>query len=194
MEKPDGWMDELHGEPEPAGENAGPAPGIRGLRPLISWVQAGAWTDTAGSITAADAEEFLPCPVRCSPDSFVLRVRGESMEPRFRDGDLIFVDPAVAPDHGRFVVVTGEDSSEATFKQLIVEGDRNYPAHRPGQMHRVGRRSQRTRPLGFGHHLLKPPQRARQPRGQTLRQQAERHVALGAIPARHPAPPGVLRA
>ena len=126
MEKPDGWMDELHGEPEPAGENAGPAPGIRGLRPLISWVQAGAWTDTAGSVTAADAEEFLPCPARCSPDSFVLRVRGESMEPRFRDGDLIFVDPAVAPDHGRFVVVTGEDSSEATFKQLIVEGDRNY--------------------------------------------------------------------
>ena len=56
----------------------------------------------------------------------MLRVRGESMEPRFRDGDLIFVDPAVSPDHGRFVVVRREDSNEATFKQLIVEGEHKY--------------------------------------------------------------------
>ena len=56
----------------------------------------------------------------------MLRVRGESMEPRFRDGYLIFVDPAVPPDHGRFVVVQGENSNEATFKQLIVEGKRKY--------------------------------------------------------------------
>ena len=48
------------------------------------------------------------------------------MEPRFRDGDLIFVDPAVPPDHGRFAVVREEDSHEATFRQLIVEGERKY--------------------------------------------------------------------
>ena len=45
---------------------------------------------------------------------------------RFREGDLIFVDPAVSPDHGRFVVVHVQDSNEATFKQLIVEGGRKY--------------------------------------------------------------------
>ena len=125
MKKPDGWMDEFHpGGASDAG-NAGPGPGVHQLRPLISWVQAGAWTENGGPVTAEDAEALLPCPVRCSPGTFVLRVRGESMEPRFRDGDLIFVDPAVSPDHGRFVVVRGEDH-EATFKQLIVEGERKY--------------------------------------------------------------------
>ena len=94
--------------------------------PLISWVQAGTWTDAADSFSAHDAEAWLPCPVRCSPDTFVLRVRGESMEPRFRDGDLIFVDPAVSPDHGRFVVVREKNSHEATFRQLIVEGEQKY--------------------------------------------------------------------
>ena len=74
----------------------------------------------------ANAEDFLRCPMRCSPDTFVLRVHGESMDPRFRDGDLIFVDPAVAPDYGCCVVVSADDSNERTFKQLIVEGKRRY--------------------------------------------------------------------
>jgi SOS-response transcriptional repressor LexA len=72
------------------------------------------------------AEDLLPCPVRCSKDTFVLRVRGESMEPKFHDGDLIFVDPEAAPISGRYVVVRLECSHEATFKQLIVEGDRQF--------------------------------------------------------------------
>lgn len=44
-----------------------------------SWVQAGHWAEIAGSFTPADAEEWLPCPVKCGPRAFVLRVRGESM-------------------------------------------------------------------------------------------------------------------
>ena len=126
MGKPEGWIDELHAEDYPDVGGTKHRSGLHGLRPLISWVQAGAWTETAGSFTAEDAEAFLPCPVRCSVETFVLRVRGESMEPRFRDGDLIFVDPTVSPDHGRFVVVRGEDTGETTFKQLIVEGGRKF--------------------------------------------------------------------
>ena len=126
MGKPDGWMDEFHAEELSGPGNAGPGPAAHSLRPLISWVQAGAWTEIARSFSPEDPEACLPCPVRCSAATFVLRVRGESMEPRFRDGDLIFVDPAVSPDHGRFVVVRGENSNEATFKQLIVEGERKY--------------------------------------------------------------------
>ena len=126
MGKPDGWMDEFHAEELLDPGNAEPGPAAHSLRPLISRVQAGAWTEIAGSFSAEDAEAHLPCPVRRSAGAFVLRVRGESMAPRSRDGDLIFVDPAVSPDHGRFVVVRGEHSHEATFKQLIVEGERKY--------------------------------------------------------------------
>lgn len=136
MSKPDGWIDEFHGN---SGDHSlKPELGAQNLRPLISWVQAGAWTEVDGPFTAQDAEALLPCPVRCSNGTFVLRVRGESMEPRFHDGDLIFVDPAVSPDHGRFVVVCDAVSGMATFKQLIVEGERKYlKALNPDWPHRI---------------------------------------------------------
>ncbi len=131
MGKPHGWMDEPHDDtpiPEKKGgvPNAEPGPDIRGLHPLISWVQAGEWAEIAGAFELGEAEDLLPCPVRCSKDTFVLRLKGQSMEPRFHDGDLIFADPQVSPDSGKYVVVRLEDSHEATFKQLIVEGGRQY--------------------------------------------------------------------
>ena len=140
MGKPDGWMDESHrvATEEHAHYNAEPGPDVRSLRPLISWVQAGEWSEIAGNFELGDAEDLLPCPVRCSADTFVLRVRGESMEPKFHDGDLIFVDPQVAPVSGRYVVVRLEDSQEATFKQLIVEEGRQYlKALNPDWPHRI---------------------------------------------------------
>lgn len=56
----------------------------------------------------------------------MLRVRGESMEPKFHDGDLIFVDPHVEPISGKYVVVQLGHSQDASFKQLIVEDGRKY--------------------------------------------------------------------
>ena len=128
MGKPNGWMDESHrqGDEAPVAGNAEPGPALHSMQPLISWVQAGEWAEIAGNFDIGEAEDLLPCPVRCSPDTFVLRVRGESMEPKFHDGDLIFVDPKVSPDSGKYVVVRIEDLHEATFKQLIVEGGHQY--------------------------------------------------------------------
>lgn len=130
MGKPNGWMDEQHGcfveDSKTAEYNAEPGPVVRGLHPLISWVQAGEWSAIAGSFELGDAEDLLPCPVRCGRDTFVLRVRGQSMMPKFHDGDLIFVDPQVSPSNGKYVVVRLDETHEATFKQLIVEGDRQY--------------------------------------------------------------------
>lgn len=63
--------------------------------------------------------------------SFVLRVRGESMlnpngRPSFQDGDLIFVDPDLQAKNGSLVVVQLDDEQEATFKKLVIEGERRY--------------------------------------------------------------------
>ena len=70
--------------------------------------------------------ELLICPVKCSEETFVLRVRGASMEPKFREGELIFVDPLAPVSHGKFVVVRLEESNEVTFKQLILEEGKKY--------------------------------------------------------------------
>lgn len=92
--------------------------------PLISWVQAGAWSDIS-EVNPVDAERFL-CPVNCSEQSFVLRVQGVSMEPKFNDGDLIFVDPEAECIHGSYVVARLDDDNQATFKQLIIEGNQKF--------------------------------------------------------------------
>ncbi len=127
MGKPEGWMDEPH-EPMLASQetNAHAGHDFRSLHPLISWAQVGERMEISEDYAPQYEEELLPCPVKCSKDSYVLRVHGISMEPKFHDGDLIFVDPHVDPVSGKYVVVTLEDTVEATFKQLIIEGDRQY--------------------------------------------------------------------
>ena len=134
MNKPQGWMDTPHtsmaGQEEEHNPHAGPDLGK--LHPLISWVQvgkwlrAGNWDEISESTVPAYSTEMLSCPVRCSLESFVLRVRGSSMEPKFHEGDLIFIDPSVTPDHGKYVVVLLEQSNEATFRQLIIEEGKQY--------------------------------------------------------------------
>ncbi len=128
--KPVGWMDESHNcareESPPEYLMTEPEPDPRYLHPLISWAQASKWAEIMVYFVPGDAETYLPCPVTCSEETFVLRVRGVSMEPKFHEGDLIFVDPNIAAAHGKYVVVRLDESNEATFKQLIVEGNQQY--------------------------------------------------------------------
>jgi len=91
--------------------------------PILSWVQAGDWHE---AITNGDETEHMSCPVPCSNDTYVLRVRGASMEPKFREGEYIFVDPRAEARNRSYVIVRMDDDHEATFKQLILEGGRRY--------------------------------------------------------------------
>lgn len=96
--------------------------------PLISWVQAGSWSEIVNTFQPRDAEDWLPCPVRHGPRTYVLAVKGASMynpggDISFREGDKIFVDPDRDAQHRSLVVVRREDDAEATFKQLLIEGD-----------------------------------------------------------------------
>ena len=97
---------------------------VKSRLPLISWVQAGAWSEIQ-EVSPLEAEHFM-CPVNCSEKSFVLKVQGISMEPKFLDGDLIFVDPEARPEHGSYVVARLDDENQATFKQLIIEGGQKF--------------------------------------------------------------------
>ena len=111
--------------------NVEPGPDIKGRVPLISWVQAGAWCEVEDLYAVGDAEEWMPCPTSHGPRTYALRVRGESMfnphERRsFRDGDIIFVDPDRLAENGSPVIAKLDDSQEATFKQLVIEGEERY--------------------------------------------------------------------
>jgi SOS-response transcriptional repressor LexA len=106
--------------------NTAIAPNITGVVPLISWVQAGAWCAVNDIFQPGDADEFYPTTAKVGKNAFALRVRGDSMEPKFQDGCIIIVDPDKESYNGAFVVVRESDTDEATFKQLQIDGSRRY--------------------------------------------------------------------
>lgn len=112
------------GVTENINNNVSPGPDIKSTVPLISWVQAGAWSEI-NEIRECDAERFM-CPVNASGKTFALRVQGVSMEPKFYEGDLIFVDPEAECIHGSYVVARLDDDNHATFKQLIIESGHKF--------------------------------------------------------------------
>lgn len=129
LDLPFGWMDQPHDASEQRiAETPSKYRGSTRVRlfPLISWVQAGDWTEIGETLPSDETTEWLPCAARCGPRTFVLRVQGQSMEPRFVEGDLIFVDPDAEARHGSFVVVRLDDAQQATFKQLVIEGVRRF--------------------------------------------------------------------
>jgi SOS-response transcriptional repressor LexA/predicted DNA-binding transcriptional regulator AlpA len=108
------------------GDNFIPGPDIRGRIPLISWVQAGHWSEVVKAFTEEDAEEWLPALRAMSRRAFAIRVEGQSMEPMFRHGEIIYVDPEVHAEHGKYVVVQLDDEPQATFKSLVIEGGHKF--------------------------------------------------------------------
>ena len=89
---------------------------------LVSWAQVGSLADSLDNLPTGDDEEWMPRPIHSGARTFALRVRGESMEPGYQHGDVIFVDPDVAPEHGKDVVVQLDDRNEVLFRRLVVEG------------------------------------------------------------------------
>ncbi|MFP8968595.1 helix-turn-helix domain-containing protein [Pokkaliibacter sp. CJK22405] len=96
--------------------------------PLLSWVQAGCWSE---SIPADPASaKMIPAPIRTTKSAFALEVRGDSMTamvgPSFPDGYLLIVEPKRQADHKSFVIARENGSDNCTFKQLIIDGNKKY--------------------------------------------------------------------
>ncbi|HBR6619831.1 TPA: helix-turn-helix domain-containing protein [Klebsiella pneumoniae] len=83
--------------------------------PILSYVQAGAFAALENLDIDGDFEYVLTT-VDLSERSFALRIRGDSMEPDFREGDIVIIDADVYPTPGEFVAASN-GSHEATFKK-----------------------------------------------------------------------------
>ena len=115
------WLAEGEGEMLPAGSRSEPSnvvPAAIGTRrvPLISYVQAGCWTEATDPATVGDGFEYLLTDLELSGSAFALQIEGESMLPQFRPGDRVIVDPEICPQPGDFVVAMN-GGHEATFKK-----------------------------------------------------------------------------
>lgn len=93
--------------------------------PVLSWVQAGNWTDMQ-DINLEECEK-LPLVPGAGKRSFYLEVKGLSNAPDFEEGEKICIDPDWCLEDiqtGEMVVVSCE--GKATFKALISEPDGYY--------------------------------------------------------------------
>jgi phage repressor protein C with HTH and peptisase S24 domain/DNA-binding XRE family transcriptional regulator len=91
--------------------------------PLINRVSAGYPKDfTDLSYPAKVADEYLGCPDVRDADAFATRVCGDSMSPKYRDGDIVIFSPAASPRNGDDCFVRFEDG-QTTFKRVFFESD-----------------------------------------------------------------------
>ncbi|WP_338561828.1 S24 family peptidase [Erwinia sp. E_sp_B01_3] len=83
---------------------------------MINYVQAGALASKP-AIEAMDGSfEYVLTDMDWSQYTFALKIVGDSMEPDFKAGDVIVVDPEIEPAPGEFVVAKNGEH-EATFKK-----------------------------------------------------------------------------
>ncbi|MFM4937784.1 LexA family protein [Aeromonas enteropelogenes] len=110
-------------QPVPGYHNVESAVIPQGKRiPVISYVQAGHWREMCEQATTFDGNvEYVSASTDIGPCGFGLWLRGDSMLPQFKEGDLIIVDPDEAPQPGDFVVAKN-GSDEATFKKYRPRG------------------------------------------------------------------------
>ena len=91
--------------------------------PVINKVRCGYpddFTDLGYPPRHADAH--VSCPDVDDPDAFAARVHGDSMEPAYREDDIVIFSPQLDPRHGDDCFVRFADGT-TTFKRVFFEDD-----------------------------------------------------------------------
>ena len=105
------------------------ASGLRAI-PIINKVAAGYpqdFTDLEYPVGIAD--EYISVPAEMSdPNAFAVRVVGDSMEPKYHEGDVVVFMPSVPVESGddcfvRFAVTGSPVDGESTFKRVFFDPD-----------------------------------------------------------------------
>jgi SOS-response transcriptional repressor LexA len=107
------------------------------LVPVINKVTAGypADFDDLG-YPVGYADDYVRCPDLHDPNVFAVRVVGDSMIPKFNEGDIVVFSPAAQVRNGDDCFVRFTQPHETTFKRIFFEGsekvrlqprNENYP-------------------------------------------------------------------
>jgi phage repressor protein C with HTH and peptisase S24 domain/DNA-binding XRE family transcriptional regulator len=92
------------------------------LVPIINKVAAGYPADFDDlDYPVGIADDYIRCPDVHDPNAFAVRVVGDSMEPKFREGDIIVFSPAAEVRNGDDCFVRFATPHETTFKRVFFE-------------------------------------------------------------------------
>lgn len=94
------------------------------LVPVINKVSAGYPTDFDDlNYPAGVADDYVRCPDMHDPNSFAVRVVGDSMELKYREGDIVIFSPAAEVHSGNDCFIRFVMPHETTFKRVFFEND-----------------------------------------------------------------------
>jgi len=94
------------------------------LVPVINKVAAGYPSDFNDlDYPVGVADDYVRCPDLHDPNAFAVRVVGDSMEPRFREGDIVVFSPAAEVHNGDDCFVRFAMPHETSFKRVFFELD-----------------------------------------------------------------------
>jgi SOS-response transcriptional repressor LexA len=94
-----------------------------GAVPVINRVSAGYPKDfTDLSYPKGIADDYVACPGVDDKDAFAARVHGDSMSPKYREGDIVIFSPAAAARSGDDCFVRFEHGG-TTFKRVFYESN-----------------------------------------------------------------------
>lgn len=90
--------------------------------PLLDYLRAGQILSGQDRLQLTGVVEWLLTDMKLTGGAFALEIKGHSMEPDFRQGDRVIIDPGVLPEPGDFVVARLNREAEATFKKYRLRG------------------------------------------------------------------------
>jgi len=67
------------------------------------------------------ADDYVRCPDLHDPSAFAVRVVGDSMEPKFAEGDIVVFSPAAEVRNGDDCFIRFTMPHETTFKRVFFE-------------------------------------------------------------------------
>lgn len=105
-----------------SGTNVAPAELGNKRIPILSYVQAGLWTESQEYRGYDGGMSYLLVDDDVSDNAFALIIEGDSMAPKFNAGDKIIVDPEVYPVPGDFVVALDGVKNQTVFKKFRPTG------------------------------------------------------------------------
>lgn len=92
------------------------------LVPIINKVAAGYPADFNDlDYPAGVADDYVRCPDVHDPNAFAVRVVGDSMEPKFQEGDIVVFSPAAEVCNGDDCFIRFAMPHETTFKRVFFE-------------------------------------------------------------------------
>ncbi|MDR6298247.1 LexA family protein [Pantoea dispersa] len=111
------------------GRYAGPyEPGKK--YPVLSSVQAGAWSEACEPYSLKDIDLWLESNAHMQGEGFWLKVEGDSMTApigmSIPEGTYVLFDTGREAVNGSLVIAKLDDSNEATFKKLVIDGGQKY--------------------------------------------------------------------